>query len=560
MSTKKLMKKIIRPILIFLMIFSFLLGGVVNFQVQAAPANVTGWGWFGADVASGGTTQPIGWVSFNSANHPACPGVSYKVISDYTAANPNDTIRGQAWIGVGSDADNADCDSTETTTGWLDFDDSSIPSFGSTYEGGVYNFPARIANIGGGNYEIQGWAPLKAGNTFGWIQFKGLNHSVRINPDGSLIGYAWAGNSSDTDVSGLGWLDLSSVKFTISPTLYVLPTVWTVNLAQGSNASQIFTVSTSYGNFPWTVSADQPWISFDKTSGSTPSSFTATANVSAFTLGTYNANITVSASDAGNSPIIIPVTINIGRAFKVTGDIFAKGAITGFEVDSRSVVVSQSGQINVSGTTYTIPNYTFATALNWALAKAQMDQNVARLKSTKAATYRPQGADDVVIDGIAKPAFNLNPDPFFSPDPFANPNVDPNSPDGGVFWVKGNLTLKNTQFKAKGTIIVDGNLIVEGDTSYSAATTNSSLGIIVLGNINIRPSVNNLVGAYFTPNNLVVESGSGNLFTFNGLLIGGTSLVLNRESFTISYDPRIVSLAPPGFSQFYLPIFREATP
>lgn len=346
----------------------------------------------------------------------------------------------------------------------------------------------------------------------------------------------------------------------VRPTLNVSPSAWNINLPQGSNASQLFLVTTSLGNYPWTVSANQPWISFDKTSGSTPSSFTATANVSSFPLGTYNANITVLAPATSNSPVVIPVTINVTGISRIIGDIFAQGRISGLSVDPRSVVVSQSGQIVVSGTTYTIPNYNFATALNWSLAKVQMEQNVSRLKATKAAIYRPQGTDNVVIDGTAKPAFNLNPDPAFGSDPFSNPNIDPNSPDGGVFWVKGNLTLRNTQFKAKGTIIVDGNLIVEGDTSYSAATASSSLGIIALGNINIRPSVNNLIGAYFTPNNLVVESGSNNLFTFNGLLIGGASLALNRESFTISYDPRITSFPPPGFSQFYLPIFREATP
>ncbi|MBI3495061.1 hypothetical protein HY065_00330 [Candidatus Berkelbacteria bacterium] len=57
-------------------------------------------------------------------------------------------------------------------------------------------------------------------------------------------------------------------------------------------------------------------------------------------------------------------------------------------------------------------------------------------------------------------------------------------PEGKVWRVDGDLVLQNPIFKGKGTIIVNGNLTVEGDAKYDdTGTSASSVGFIVRGTL-----------------------------------------------------------------------------
>jgi hypothetical protein len=159
-----------------------------------AAGNVSGWAWIGADCTDpaeavcGTKTAPVGWVSFNSDNSEiVCTGADYGININYDTGE----ISGSAFVGVGENADNADCNTTENSLGWLYFDSTQTPGAGYPTD---YNFPAKaVYNSSGGFWEIQGWAPIISKDQNGnqviitWVKFKkdGL-YSVKINSDGSV--------------------------------------------------------------------------------------------------------------------------------------------------------------------------------------------------------------------------------------------------------------------------------------------------------------------------------------------------------------------------------------
>ncbi|MBI2450936.1 MAG: hypothetical protein HYV52_01185 [Parcubacteria group bacterium] len=171
--------------------------------IIVANANVTGYGWIGADNCDGilscaSQTNPLGWISFNCSNTGNCGVVNYGVNVDYAAA-ANNTITGKAWIG-------------DDTLGfaWLDFDSILTPGMAAD------NFPAKYDSASG---NIVGWAPIVADTSvISWVHFNSncANYCVHINSDGTIGAagssnhYAWAGSSSDTDFTGLGWIDLNT--------------------------------------------------------------------------------------------------------------------------------------------------------------------------------------------------------------------------------------------------------------------------------------------------------------------------------------------------------------
>lgn len=164
-----------------------------------------------------------------------------------------------------------------------------------------------------------------------------------------------------------------------------------------------------------------------------------------------------------------------------------------------------------------------------------------------------------------------------------------------VFHYQGDLTVRqnivwpNDLQNGARTIIVEGNLILEGDSSYDSTPLPAdaslrrlaSAGWIIVdnsatepveGNIVIDPSVGELVGAY-------VASGTISTGTFGGLtddnpltvqgFMAGRSFEFEREFASaergaelIIYDGRVVINPPPGFADFVksLPTFRAIVP
>lgn len=192
---------------------SFLLLLILSLLLIASPAraefkDVYGFAWVGADDATGGATEPVGWVSFDSDNPEiSCDKTSYGVQVDYSTGE----IRGEAFIGVGEDRDYNDCTDGEDSVGWLDFyyNDSNPPWGGE------------LAHID--NKKIKGGAPIMSdkdnddlSEIVSWVRFDGDEHSSEIQgsgrvgtPGNNTDHYAWAGGTGDDTGTTLGWIDLN---------------------------------------------------------------------------------------------------------------------------------------------------------------------------------------------------------------------------------------------------------------------------------------------------------------------------------------------------------------
>lgn len=85
-------------------------------------------------------------------------------------------------------------------------------------------------------------------------------------------------------------------------------------LGSASTDHRVLTIANSgSGSFTWSITSDQSWLQVSTTNGTTPPSTNVEvwANVTGLPLGTYNANLTITASGIDNSPYIIPVTLEV---------------------------------------------------------------------------------------------------------------------------------------------------------------------------------------------------------------------------------------------------------
>ncbi len=125
-----------------------------------------------------------------------------------------------------------------------------------------------------------------------------------------------------TDSSGL--TDRAQILLPVVPAPLIGVNPTTINLTGrtgGSAVSRAVTVSND-GNtgstLNWTASPDQPWLTVSPPSGTAPGTVTVSALPASLLPGTYAGTMTLTAPDAGNSPLIIPVTFVVGARFDFT--------------------------------------------------------------------------------------------------------------------------------------------------------------------------------------------------------------------------------------------------
>lgn len=191
---------------------------------------------------------------------------------------------------------------------------------------------------------------------------------------------------------------------------------------------------------------------------------------------------------------------------------------------------------------------------------------------------------------------------------FSSPTADPFKAelaagkvlDGRIYYYCGTSCLHDNELvlsggqlqnaaagsSGAGLLVVKGDLRITGDIGYERSSIGSleqlaSFGVIVLGNLTIESSVENLVGSFYVPGNPVDGSGgtvtiqgdaaAPKQFVHRGLMIAkkfefkrrfGGPVSAPEPSERIIYDGRVVANPPPGFTTLTkaLPVVRQIIP
>jgi len=174
----------------------------------------------------------------------------------------------------------------------------------------------------------------------------------------------------------------------------------------------------------------------------------------------------------------------------------------------------------------------------------EMERNIRQLIN------QAKTVDSAVVNNNCAAAGAVGCSRFPSPDLIYGDDAD--YPEGRVYYVDGNLTIDHKpafidNFRA--TIIVNGDLTINNNFGISIPE-DSNFGLIVLGNINISGTGNQLLrSAIFTPNKVTL-SGS---FAFLGALTCGDLDISGITNMRIDYDESLLLTPPPGISYIQSP-------
>lgn len=142
--------------------------------------------------------------------------------------------------------------------------------------------------------------------------------TITANPAGLAAG-AYSGTVTLSYGSSGVTATKIPVTFTIgasgpSITLSASPTSLTFNFTPGSStqpSAQTLTVTSSSATSVNAAVTSGSWLSVSPSSGATPAGFTVSVNTTGLSSQTYSGNIQITDSSASNSPLNVPVTLNV---------------------------------------------------------------------------------------------------------------------------------------------------------------------------------------------------------------------------------------------------------
>ena len=98
------------------------------------------------------------------------------------------------------------------------------------------------------------------------------------------------------------------------PTLAATPTSLQFAYTSGGTvpaAQSVQITNSGSGTLTWTAAASDAWLSVSAASGTAPSTLSVSVSPTALKTGTYNGKVTITATDAANSPLTIDVTLTV---------------------------------------------------------------------------------------------------------------------------------------------------------------------------------------------------------------------------------------------------------
>lgn len=290
----------------------------------------------------------------------------------------------------------------------------------------------------------------------------------------------------------------------------------------------------------WTINTTKPGDISPKSNSKT-TTFTATTSCESLREAS-TAIVTATATFQGITKSA-RATVNVQDicSAEVIGDVFAEGTVANLTVDDRSIIAAGKSIIEVDGKAVKLTDYQIGERWDeFKKSQIEITKNLINERAKKLPTgYKLSSV------------FNLNPD-------------GPSNPEGGVFYVPGNLTIdKDVTFSGKGTIIVEGRIIFPNGKRKLSYTDPSKdiVGFISLkGDLRI-PALSQIKGAFFVADGSITVVGTvpGGTTKAEGLFVAD-EIKLEGQNTTIIYDGRIVTNPPLGFAEHFVPTINEARP
>jgi Malectin domain/Viral BACON domain len=143
---------------------------------------------------------------------------------------------------------------------------------------------------------------------------------------------------------------------TLPPVLNTSPASLSFTSTVGTSpaAQSINVTNTGGGSLDWAVTGDQNWLVVRPSSGSAPAAISVQPNATGLAVGTYSANVTVSAAGVSGSPQTIPVSVTITAAppsmTVLSTSLSFMGAMGGANPSAQAVGIANSGAGTINWT------------------------------------------------------------------------------------------------------------------------------------------------------------------------------------------------------------------
>ncbi len=138
---------------------------------------------------------------------------------------------------------------------------------------------------------------------------------VAVNSS-SLAGGTYTGTVTITSLGSVSNTQTVSVSLTVvtpPPAISVSASSFNFIAVTGQTtpSQTLSVVNGGYGTFTYTASSDSSWLVVSSASGSTPGNTTLSINASGLAVGSYNGHVTIAANGVPNSPVSIPVSLQV---------------------------------------------------------------------------------------------------------------------------------------------------------------------------------------------------------------------------------------------------------
>jgi hypothetical protein len=274
--------------------------------------------------------------------------------------------------------------SDSTNTGTITVGSTSL-SFGAVYQGPSPSPQNDSLTTGGGG--VLAWTAVSDSP---WLS---VSPSVGTGPatlqvaanSSSLSGGTYNGTITVLSFGASNLTQVINVTLTVTvPPPSIVPSPgslsFTADQGQPAPPAQVISVlNGGLGSFSYSVSSDSSWLSGSPASGSTPGSVSVSVNSNGLSTGSYTGHITITASGISNSPLSIPVSLEVlssdmTETFSDVGAgwiISPMGNANGWSVSSgvysySGIGLSQSCSGNSAWTDYTFDtNIKLSSSSNW---------------------------------------------------------------------------------------------------------------------------------------------------------------------------------------------------